>query len=452
MDARLRLPARRAIGPVLGALALLAALAGCGGGNSTVTTLSGAGLNGTQSGPVVAVDEPTGSNTTEVLIDSGPVEAFSLGVVNIPYVSVTVCAPGSTTQCKTIDHVMLDTGSVGLRLLRSQVAALGLPAQAVPADAATGTPAGEAVECFPFVIGGIWGPVVRADVQIGGLRTATIPVQLVDDADTPARPAPADCVSAAEGSLLKSVTTLQAKGVLGIGMLRYDCGLACDTGTRAGSYVQYYACNGANCAPARMPAELQLQNPVVHLPTDNNGSSLVLPAIPETGASSVRGRLVLGIGTQTNNQLAPSARVAYVDADPASPGYLYVATQANGRRYPASYIDSGSNGLFFDDPGIAHACTSNVAGASSQWYCPTSPWRQKAQLKDAAGSSLEVDLTVASADVLFGTSNLAFATLGGTPGAGSNGFVWGLPFFYGRTVTTSIWGQPLAVAGPWWAF
>lgn len=435
-----------------GMLVLLASLAACGGGNSTVTTLSGGGLNGSQTGPVVALDQPTGDNTTEVVIDSGPVEAFSLGVVNIPYVSVTICAPGSSTQCKTIDHVMLDTGSVGLRLLRSTVASLGLPAQDVPADAATGTPAGQAVECYPFVIGGIWGPVVRADVQIGGERAAAIPLQLVDDADTPSWSAPADCLAAAEGSLLKSVTTLQAKGVLGIGMLRYDCGLACDTSTSAGSYVQYYACSASGCVPARMPADRQLQNPVAHFAVDNNGSMLVLPAIPETGASMVRGRLVMGIGTQANNQLAATARVAYVDTDPQSAGYLYVTTTANGRSYPSSYIDSGSNGLFFDDPAIATGCSSNVAAAASKWYCPSSPWRQLATLHDAAGTSTTVDLAIVSADLLFSTSNVAFAGLGGTPGAGNDGFVWGLPFFYGRTVATSIWGQPLAVNGPWWAF
>jgi len=427
-------------------------LTACGGGNSTVTTLSGGGLSGGQAGPVVAADQPTGPNTTEVVIDSGPVEAFSLGVVNIPYVTVTVCLPGSSTRCVTIDHVMLDTGSVGLRLLKSTVASLGLPALEVPADGATGTPAGQAAECYPFVIGGIWGPVVRADVQIGGERAAALPLQLVDDAATPEHAAPADCLNAVEGTLLKSVTTLQAKGVLGIGMLRYDCGLACDTSTSAGTYVQYYACSASGCVPARMPADLQLQNPIAHFEVDNNGSALVLPSIPETGASAVRGRLVMGIGTQANNQLPPQAQVAYVDTDPQHAGYLYVTTTANGRNCPSSYIDSGSNGLFFDDPSIARNCTSNPDKSASKWYCPAAAWKRSATLHDAIGTNAVVDFAVVSADLLFSTSNIAFAGLGGTPGPGGDAFVWGLPFFYGRTVYTSIWGQPLAVNGPWWAF
>jgi len=434
-------------------LAVLAVLvlAACGGGNSSTTTLSGGGVDGGTQGPVVSISEPAGDNTTEIVVDSGPAEAFALGVANVPYVNVTVCAPGSTTACRTIDHVILDTGSIGLRLLRSSVAGLGLPAQMVPADAATGTPAGQAVECYPFVIGGIWGPVVQADVQLGNRRSATIPVQLVDDGDTPLFAPTADCKAAVNDALLTGVTTLQAKGVLGVGMLRYDCGLACDTTTRAGSYVQYYACSNGACAPARMPAEIQLQNPVVHLPQDNNGTQIVLPAVPDTGASLVKGRLVLGIGTQANNQLAADARFVFVDNDPASADYLYVATTANGRRYPVSYIDSGSNGLFFDDPAVSRTCAANAGTAAAKWYCPGSVWRQPATLAGPLDTPAAVELSLVSADRLFATSNVAFATLGGTPGPGEM-FVWGLPFFYGRTVSTSIWGQPLALGGPWWAF
>ena len=38
----------------------------------------------------VVLSEPTGSNTTEVIVDSGP-PGFSLGSTNVPYVTVKVC-------------------------------------------------------------------------------------------------------------------------------------------------------------------------------------------------------------------------------------------------------------------------------------------------------------------------------------------------------------------------
>ena len=54
--------------------------------------------------------------------------------------------------------------------------------------------------------------------------------------------------------------------------------------------------------------------------------------------------------------------------------------------------------------------------------------------------------------MLFSTGNVGFSNLGGAAGQGADTFVWGLPFFYGRSVFTSIWGQALATNGPWNAF
>ncbi len=63
-----------------------------------------------------------------------------------------------------------------------------------------------------------------------------------------------------------------------------------------------------------------------------------------------------------------------------------------------------------------------------------------------------MDFSIASADALFSTSSDAFANLGGSVNQGAGTFVWGLPFFYGRSVYTSIWGQALSPIGPWNAY
>ncbi len=89
--------------------------------------------NGVTSGPTVAgpgaatggstitPPTPVAVNTATVTVDAGPAALASgpdgYSAFNQPYVTVTVCAPGSTSNCQTIDHVLLDTGSVGLRLL-----------------------------------------------------------------------------------------------------------------------------------------------------------------------------------------------------------------------------------------------------------------------------------------------------------------------------------------------
>jgi hypothetical protein len=74
-------------------------------------------------------------------------------------------------------------------------------------------------------------------------------------------------------------------------------------------------------------------------------------------------------------------------------------------------------------------------------------------LSDPFGTQATVNFSITSTDVLFSTSNTAFGTLGGAAGSANPGaFVWGMPFFYGRRVFTSIWGQPLSLSGPWVSF
>ena len=78
--------------------------------------------------------------------------------------------------------------------------------------------------------------------------------------------------------------------------------------------------------------------------------------------------------------------------------------------------------------------------------------RRTATVVDAFGGTAPVDYAVTSADVLFSSQSVAFAGLAGSSGQGAHTFVWGLPFFYGRSVFTSIWGQALSPNGPWNAF
>jgi len=426
---------------------------GCGGGNSTVTTITGGDGGGGVLGPTVSLDTPTGPNTTEIVVDSGPASGFSLGVANIPYVTVTVCSPGSATDCVTVDHVFLDTGSVGFRVLKSAVASLSTPSVVVPADAPSATPSGAAVECFPFVLGAVWGPIVTADLRIEGEKAQSLPIQLIDDGVSPGYTPPANCVSSSNGGLLNSVSALQANGVLGVGMIKYDCGLSCSTGDYSSGYTLYYSCPSApsGCVPAAVPAALQMQNPVAFFPVDNNGTIISLPAVPEYGAAVAKGRLVFGIGTQTNNQIPVAAKMYLVDPNPKSPTYLYVSTSIGSKTWASSYVDSGSNALFFDDSSIKTGCSSS-AGSTGGWYCPVSPLSLTATLTDSMGTTGQVGLSLVSADTLFLAPNTAFADLAGTVGQGSDVFVWGLPLFYGRSVVTSIWGQALSPNGPWVAF
>ena len=86
--------------------ASLALLAACGGGGGTSTG---------PTPPAQVIASPGPPNVEPIYVDAGPA-ALSVRAVNIPYVTLTICQPGTTT-CQTIDHIEVDTGSSGLRIL-----------------------------------------------------------------------------------------------------------------------------------------------------------------------------------------------------------------------------------------------------------------------------------------------------------------------------------------------
>ena len=153
------------------AFAILAslALAACGGG--------GAG----SSSPPPPPPLPTGSNVAPLIVDAGPKQ---LGV-NLPSVTVTVCVPGTTT-CQTIDHILVDTGSTGLRIVAEALAPamLSLPA----ATTAAGDPM---YECLVFADGYSWGSVRHANAQLADGKATSLAIQLIGDPAIPI--APTDC-------------------------------------------------------------------------------------------------------------------------------------------------------------------------------------------------------------------------------------------------------------------
>ncbi len=431
---------------------LVATLAGCGGGSTTETSCQAPDQQSCYSADLVSQPSPSGPNTTEIVVDRGPGSGFSLGVANIPYVSVTVCEPGSGTACTTIDHLILDTGSYGLRLFKSKLGGLNLPPVSLPAQA--NLPAGTAVECYPFVIGGLWGPLALADIRMAEEKASGLPIQVIDDSASPALPPTTDCKAAAQNQLLASVSELQANGVLGIGPVGVDCGVVCALGDYTGAHIQYYACpdnDPTHCQAAPIRSALQLQNPVARFAENNNGTIITLPALPLLGSVKTTGRLVFGIGTQTNNQ-PPDPAVSpwyYLNVNDLAPYYLSISATLGTHTYPDSQIDSGSNAIFFDDPGGIPTCTG------SSWYCPPKVLSRSLRLDDAQGHSGSFSLSIVEAQSLFGATNPAgtaatgFANLAGSVGQNPDMMVLGMPFFFGRSVYTAIWGQPLARTGPW---
>jgi hypothetical protein len=379
---------------MLTALMLAAALGGCVGGSGGMTP----GL--TSPAPV--------ANVVGLTVDAGP--AAAPGQLNHAYVSVQVCPPGSSS-CATIDHVRLDTGSTGLRLVRSVLVAHQLTLTA-ETDAASNT----VEECMRFAGGQTFGPVALADVHLAGEVAPKIPVQIMDDTQSGA-PAPASC--GANGTLINGVTGFGANGVLGVGLAVTDCGASCTSAT-------YYGCNAAGtCTAEDLAVGSQVVNPVVHFATDNNGVVVELPALVNAnGDASVQGELIFGIATQSDNQL-PVSGLTVLGAD-TSGQFL---TTYNGAQMPG-IIDSGTDSYTFTDASIA-TCT---AGAFIGYYCPAVAPQSASATNTGIGTYNGTDtVAFAIADPnTFVQGAAAFIDLAG--GGGSTRFIWGMPFFYGRVV------------------
>ncbi|NVO06812.1 MAG: DUF3443 family protein, partial [Rhodoferax sp.] len=174
--------------------------------------------------------------------------------------------------------------------------------------------------------------------------------------------------------------------------------------------------------------------------SDNNGVLLQLPTVAAGGASSAQGFVIFGVGTQANNALG----AAYVVPVNATTGYF--TTLYKGRQLRKSFMDSGSNGLFFNDASLSTSCNTAAFG----FYCPTTIQSLTASIQ-LATTTVPVAFTIANADNLFKVSNYAFGNLGGT--LDNNSFDWGLPFFFGRSVFTVIEGHSVgSTNGPFYAF
>ena len=390
-----------------------------------VTCIPSAGIGTLQTAPQV-----TGINAIPITLDAGP--SITTRQINVPYVSVTVCPHGlSGSVCQTIDHIQLDTGSSGLRLLNSSLYSnLNL-------TAVNSANNGQAIgECMPFGVGVTWGSVVLADIYLGGEVASNVPIQNIGAQPGGVTAVPADCSNT--GAIQITQDALGANGILGVGLFINDCDQCLNLPIIPAAY---YTCNPTGCTNINVTQQQVVQNPVASLPTNNNGVVIQLPAVGSSGASTLGGFLYLGIDTNAANNFLGTASVYATDAS----GYF--TTIYKNVSTSVSFVDSGSNALFFDDTSIP-LCTVNT------WaYCPSSPLALSAiTTTTATGSPYNtMPFSIVGVDQIVQTGMVA-ANIGGPAGGY---FDWGLPFFFGRKVFTAISTRPTpgtSYSGPYFAY
>jgi uncharacterized protein DUF3443 len=407
--------------PALGLMAVLALASGCG---SSASSSSGGSQNNGGGGGGGST-----SNTQPIAVNFGPVP--NSGYADAAFTSVTLCSPGSSTNCQTISGVLVDTGSFGLRILSSALT-ITLPQQ----NDGSGNPI---AECGAFASGVTWGPVQTADIKIAGEVASSIPIQIIGSANFPT--VPNDCSS--QGAPMDNLASLGANGILGVGQSIQDCGAACASGNPLGAY---YTCPSSRCTDTTESVAMQVQNPVASFATDNNGVIVELPAV-STPTATLSGSLIFGIGTQSNNGLGSTTTVFGTD------DFGDFSASYQGVSY-LGFLDSGSNGVFFLDSTIL--AVPVCAAPNDFLYCPSSTQtftlQNTAQTGGAMGS---VTVTVGNGDLLSQGNNAAINGLAG-PGT-LPGFLavvdYGLPFFFGRNVYTAFVGKSTpGGTGPYTAY
>jgi hypothetical protein len=385
-------------------------------------------------------------------VDGGPA-GLNNASVNTLFVTVQICAPGSTTNCQLIPYVQVDTGSYGVRIIGSVLNASlysALPAETSTAAATSGQPL---AECTQWADGYSWGPLVTADMQIAGQAGSSgesangIPVLVIGAPGYTS--VPTDCKDTGPNGEEDTVAAFGANGIIGVGPFVQDCGPACSSG--AGVKATYYTCaSPSTCTDSAggsnytiVATSQQASNPIAYFPADNNGLVIELPAAASGGQSTLTGSLVFGINTEANNQLGSATVLA------ASPAYGTVTTTFNGTQLNGSFFDTGSNGLFFSDSSLTQCSGSNFKG----FYCPASTVDLSATVEgctsaslgcgSSSGPTVDVSFSVANPMTFTGGYSALPELAGTAPSIGSGStftgiFDWGLPFFYGQNIYVAI--------------
>jgi hypothetical protein len=414
-----------------------ALMVGCGSSNHTTNGADGtmdagspdAGFTPPPGGPDAGSPDatPSTNNVAPMIVNAGPPGS---GSTDVPFVSVTLCVPGTTT-CQTIDYVSVDTGSSGLRILASALSGgLALPqAIATTGDSLT--------ECYTFDDGYVWGSVRLADLKIGGEVAAKLPIQLISDPGFPAVPGDCSSTGPSEGTL----ESFGANGIIGINQMVPDCGDYCSDPTNVQTGA-YYSCTGSTCAAVAVAVADQVPNPIAEFGADNNGAILQFPTVAAAGAPTLTGSLVFGIGTAANNGLG-AATVLTVD------DYGNFTTLYKGNTFSTSFFDSGTSALSFNDSSILACSAPYLSG----FYCPTSSLGLTAQNVGRNSVMSTVSFTVESAATLFANASYTAFDDIALEGVDNDTFDWGFPFFIGRNVYVALDGADTPGGkGPYFAY
>jgi hypothetical protein len=377
---------------------------------------------------ITTVPTPTalqGQNAVSLIMGAGSTNQIS--------VSVTICVPGTTT-CQTVNNLLLDTGSTGVRIFASALS-----------NVYSSLPKTGLGNCTSYADNSYdWGPMVLADVELGQELASSVPIQVIDNSYGDGSTACVRGIKAYDAAEHLNVTpttqtaTTGFNGLVGVNFLAQDCGSYCVTHNDADLY---YSCTGTTCTGSTAALNVQITNPVSKMNYDNNGVTMYFPPTTATGLNSLYGQMYLGIGTQPNNTPNSSVKTLTADSNESDSNFSMFYTTWQGTQI-AGFIDSGSACNFFPS-------TSGSLAEDSYGDYNTVTGLTATQMGYNGVQSV-VKFNVASVN----SSNVqpyCAASLGSS--FASSDFDWGFPFFVGRTVYVGMEGATSSLGtGLYWAY
>ncbi|WP_414444671.1 DUF3443 family protein [Burkholderia sp. 22PA0106] len=405
-------------------------LASCGGDNDPGSSVTAKPVPATYADNTqpVRLDRPT-IHTANTTVQAGH---------NRLLTSVTLCSDAAGTNCQTIDDIIVDTGSVGLKIFDYALADGG--ASFTDERDANDNPLST---CAVYGSGYAWGRMKIVTLKMAGETAQNLPIAVINGAATPADdatvdqgllPVPTQC--ATRNGVQQRRKLRDSNGILGVGVPISDCA-GCAVSTT------YYSCPSAGgCQPTFIPLNMQTTQPVASFATDNNGLIIRLPSIDKFSTAPVAGQMVFGIGTQPDNQ--PQGVTAFA-LNNSGRSVLNV----NGSTNPV-LVDSGTDSYVIPAP---------VATNSQNRYVPPAPTNVAATfLSDGAtgdgpSNQQAININLIDPTGAIAADAVVIDGIGSPPSSATGTLYLGLPFFLGRSLYLGLTGHQSSLgAGPLIAF
>jgi hypothetical protein len=361
-------------------------------------------------------------NEAPLYIDGLPCIPQDFPYYDTAYTNIKICAPGSTANCQVIDHVIVDSGSDGVRVASSAIKSALL--KAMPYVTSGGK---VLTECETYVDSYTYGPIKKADIYIGGKSAKNFPLQIFG---VPGFPTPGSC-SSQGGASTNTPASFGGNGLVGVAFDLTD-------------YSLYYNCAGNGTGCVLNTTYAGIPNLVSKFSSDNNGVVMTFPAVSTSGSGpTVMGSLIFGVGTKSNNK-PPSKTTALLNDDNGEFNLVL------GTNKVKAYIDSGTDDLVINGPYAM--CAGGSAGDG--YYCPSANTAVSMGVSSYNKSAVayHVGYTVGNATKLLLKNDVAYNDLAepaGSSSAAGFDYALGLSTFFGRTMYFVFEGRNSSLgAGP----